>query len=155
MAVDTLSYRTVSANKETVDQKWLVIDAEGEIAGRMFTQVAHFLRGKHKPFYTPHVDCGDYVIIINASKLRFTGNKIMQKEYITFSGYPGGQKRIVANELLKKSPRKLVEFGVRRMLPKTKLGRAMIKKLHIYDGAEHPHEAQKPELITFNNKKAK
>ncbi|MCB0628929.1 MAG: 50S ribosomal protein L13 [Saprospiraceae bacterium] len=147
--MNTLSYKTKSAKKEEVERKWYVIDAEGEVVGRVCSQIAHVLRGKHKPSYTPHVDTGDYVIVINAEKIRFTGNKWDQKEYITFSGYPGGQKRRVAKEMRDKKPIGVVEIAVRGMLPKTKLGRAMIKKLFVYEGAEHPHGAQKPETLEF------
>lgn len=147
--MDTLSYKTISANNQTVERKWYVVDAEGETVGRLCSKIAHVLRGKHKPSYTPHVDCGDNVIVINAEKIRFTGAKMAQKEYITFSGYPGGQKRITAEKLLDKKPRKIVENAVKGMLPKTKLGRAMFKKLYVYEGTEHPHEAQKPETFNF------
>ncbi|MEM9991130.1 MAG: 50S ribosomal protein L13 [Bacteroidota bacterium] len=147
--MDTLSYKTISANKQTVERKWYIVDAEGETVGRLCSKIAHVLRGKHQPSYTPHVDCGDNVIVINADKVRFTGQKMAQKEYITFSGYPGGQKRITAQELLQKKPRKIVENAVKGMLPKTKLGRAMFKKLYVYEGTEHPHEAQKPQEFNF------
>ncbi len=145
--MDTLSYKTISAKKETVERKWYIIDAEGEIVGRLCSRIAMVLRGKHKPSYTPHVDTGDFVIVINAGKLRFTGNKWYQKEYITFSGYPSGQKRIKANDLAKKKEKAIVEAAIRGMLPKNKLGRAMFKKLFVYAGTEHPHEAQKPEVL--------
>ena len=145
--MNTLSYKTQSAKKETVDRKWYVVDAEGEVVGRLGTKIAQVLRGKHKPSYTPHVDCGDYVIVINADKVRFTGSKWAQKEYITFSGYPGGQKRRTAQEQLEKKPTAIVESAVKGMLPKTKLGRAMIKKLFVYTDGEHPHGAQKPEKL--------
>jgi large subunit ribosomal protein L13 len=147
--VDTLSYKTKSAKKEEVARQWYIIDAEGEVVGRLCSKIAHVLRGKHKPSYTPHVDTGDYVIVINADKVRFTGAKWEQKEYITFSGYPGGQKRATANELMAKKPYAVVENAVKGMLPKTKLGRAMIKKLFVYAGTEHPHAAQKPEALTI------
>lgn len=147
--MNTLSYKTQSAKKETVERKWHVVDAEGMIVGRLATQIATILRGKHRPDYTPHVDCGDNVIILNADKVRFTGAKIKQKEYITFSGYPGGQKRRTAEEQMTKHPTRIMESAVRGMLPKTKLGRAMIKKLFIYTGSEHPHAAQKPEILKF------
>ncbi len=147
--MNTLSYRTEFANKDTVEQKWYVIDAEGEVVGRLCSQIAHVLRGKHKPSYTPHVDCGDYVIVINAGKVRFTGQKMSQKEYITFSGYPGGQKIQTAKELMEKKPTAIIENAVRGMLPKTKLGRQMIKKLYLYEGGEHPHQAQQPETLKF------
>lgn len=147
--MDTLSYKTKSAKKEEVERQWYIIDAEGEVVGRLCSKIAHVLRGKHKPSYTPHVDTGDYVIVINADKVRFTGAKWDQKEYITFSGYPGGQKRATANELMAKKPYAVVENAVKGMLPKTKLGRAMIKKLFVYAGTEHPHAAQKPEALTI------
>jgi len=147
--VDTLSYRTKSAKKEEVERKWYVIDAEGETVGRLCSRIAMVLRGKHKPSYTPHVDTGDFVIVLNAEKVRFTGNKLNDKEYITYSGYPGGQKVKTAKEVLEKKPIAVVENAVRGMLPKNKLGRAMFKKLFVYEGAEHPHEAQKPEPFKF------
>jgi large subunit ribosomal protein L13 len=149
--VDTLSYRTQSAKKETVERKWHVVDAEGEVVGRLCSKIASILRGKHKPSYTPHVDTGDYVIVINADKVRFTGSKLDQKEYITYSGYPGGQKRVVARQMLRKKPIKVVENAVKGMLPKNRLGRAMYKKLFVYEGAEHPHQAQKPESLNFGS----
>ena len=147
--MDTLSYRTAHANKATVERKWYVIDAEGEIAGRLFSQVAHILRGKNKPSYTPHFDAGDYVIIVNAGKVRFTGNKLNHKEYQTYSGFQGGQKRMVAKDLLARKHIYLVERGIKGMLPKNRLGRAMVKKLFVYEGAEHPHQAQQPIELTF------
>ncbi|MCI5083494.1 MAG: 50S ribosomal protein L13 [Saprospiraceae bacterium] len=147
--MDTLSYKTQSAKKETVERKWYIIDGEGEVVGRLCTKIANVLRGKHKPSYTPHVDTGDYVIVVNADKVRFTGQKWQQKEYITFSGHPGGQKRMIAAEKLVKKPRDIVELAVKGMLPKTKLGRAMHKKLFVYEGADHPHEAQQPEPFNF------
>ena len=143
------SYKTISANANTVERKWYVIDAEGEVVGRMATGIASVLRGKHKPTFTPHADTGDYIIVINAEKVRFTGNKLDQKEYIHHTGYPGGQRRIVARKKKKKRPIKIVENAVRGMLPKNKLGRAVIKKLFIYEGNEHPHVAQKPETLKF------
>lgn len=147
--MDTLSYKTKSAKKETVERKWYVVDAEGEVVGRLCSKIAHVLRGKHQPSYTPHVDTGDYVIVINADKIRFTGSKWDQKEYITFSGYPGGQKRIVARKMHDKKHYAVVESAVRGMLPKNRLGRAMFKKLFVYKGTEHPHAAQKPEPFNF------
>ncbi|MBV6653361.1 MAG: 50S ribosomal protein L13 [Mameliella sp.] len=145
--MDTLSYKTQSAKKEEVERKWHIIDAEGEVLGRMSTKIASVLRGKHKASYTPHVDTGDYIIVINAEKVRFTGNKLNQKIYQRYSGYPGGQKSRTAKELLAKKPIAVVETAVRGMLPKNRLGRAMFKKLFVYEGAEHPHEAQKPEKL--------
>mgnify|MGYP001210714665 FL=1 len=147
--MNTLSYKTVSANKATVNQKWYVVDGEGEVVGRLATRIASVLRGKNKPDFTPHVDTGDFVIIINADKVRFTGNKLDDKEYQTYSGYPGGQKRRTAKEMFVKRPAMVMELAVKGMLPKTKLGRAMIKKLFIYEGAAHPHAAQKPEPFKF------
>lgn len=147
--MDTLSYKTQSAKNEEVERKWYIVDAEGEVVGRLCSKIAMVLRGKHKPSYTPHVDCGDHVIVINAGKIRFTGNKLSQKEYQTYSGYPGGQKSTSAKEMLDKHPIRIVERAVKGMLPKNRLGRRMYKKLHVYEGAEHPHEAQKPEPFNF------
>ena len=132
-----------------MERKWYVVDAEGKTAGRLFSHIAHILRGKNKPSFTPHVDCGDYVIVLNAEKVRFTGNKLDQKEYIRYTGYPGGQRRETARNLLNRKPEAVVENGVKGMLPKTKLGRAIIKKLFVYAGDNHPHAAQKPEPIKF------
>jgi large subunit ribosomal protein L13 len=147
--VNTLSYKTESAKKETVDRNWYVIDAEGEVVGRLCTKIATVLRGKHKPSYTPHVDCGDFIVVINADKVRFTGNKLEAKEYQRYSGYPGGQKTTTAKQMMDKKPRFILENAVKGMLPKNKLGRAMVKKLFIYEGTEHPHEAQKPQPFEF------
>lgn len=147
--VDTLSYKTKSVSKEEADRKWYIIDGEGEVVGRLASRIATVLRGKHKPSFTPHADTGDYVIIINAEKVRFTGNKLDQKEYITYSGYPSGQRRRTAKVMMEKKPIAIMEKAVRGMLPKTKLGRAMIKKLFVYEGADHPHTAQKPEPFKF------
>lgn len=148
--MDTLSYKTKSAKKEEVARKWYIVDAENEVVGRLCTQIATVLRGKNKPDFTPHVDTGDYVIVINAEKVRFTGNKLQQKVYQRYSGYPGGQKERTAEETLAKKPEDIIENAVRGMLPKTKLGRAMINKLFVYAGAEHPHGAQKPEPLKIN-----
>ena len=145
--MDTLSYKTKSANKDTVERKWLIIDAEGEVVGRLGSRIATILRGKHKPSYTPHVDCGDYVIVINAEKVRFTGMKMDQKEYLRHTGYPGGQRKATPRDLLDKKPERIIENAVRGMLPKNRLGRAMFKKLFVYVGTEHPHTAQKPESL--------
>jgi len=147
--VNTLSYKTQSAKKHEVNRKWYVFDADGEIVGRCATKIATVLRGKHKPDFTPHVDTGDNVIIINAGKIRFTGAKMAQKEYQRYSGYPGGQKSRTAAEMLAKKPEAIIEKAVRGMLPKTKLGRAMFKKLYVYTGSDHPHAAQKPETFNF------
>lgn len=145
--MDTLSYKTVSANEKIVQREWYVIDAEGEVLGRMVTKIATILKGKNKPYYTPHFDCGDYVIVLNAGKVKLTGNKWADKKYITFSGYPGGQKSIAAQDLVNKKPEALVEKAVKGMLPKNRLGRAMYKKLFVYEGAEHPHVAQQPKTL--------
>jgi large subunit ribosomal protein L13 len=147
--VNTRSYNTESAKKEEVQRNWYVVDANGETAGRLFSHIAHLLKGKHKPSYTAHVDCGDYVIVINADKIRFTGKKLDQKEYVHYTGYPGGQRKETARILLDRKPETVIENGIRGMLPKTKLGRSMIKKLFVYAGEEHPHQAQKPEPIKF------
>jgi large subunit ribosomal protein L13 len=147
--VDTRSYKTISAKKETVERKWYVIDAEGEVVGRLCSRIAHVLRGKHKTSFTPHVDTGDYIIVVNAEKVRFTGQKFFQKEYQTYSGYQGGQKISTARELMAKKPFAIIERGVKGMLPKNRLGRAMFKKLFVYAGAEHPHAAQQPEKFNF------
>jgi large subunit ribosomal protein L13 len=147
--VDTLSYKTLSAKKDNDAKKWYVVDAEGEIVGRLATRIATVLRGKHKPEYTPHADTGDYIIVLNADKVRFTGDKINQKTYQRYSGYPGGQKERTAKEMLEKKPFDILEKAVRGMLPKNKLGRAMIKKLFLYEGTEHPHTAQQPEPFKF------
>jgi len=143
-AVDTLSYKTVSVNKENADKKWLLVDAEGQRLGRLCTEIARLLRGKHKVNFTPHADCGDYVIVINAEKVELTGNKWEDKEYIRFSGYPGGQYRRTAKEVRDRTPERLVENAVRGMLPKNRLGRAIYKNLHVVVGADHKHEAQQP-----------
>ena len=145
--MNTLSYRTVSANKATVNKEWVLIDAEGQIVGRLATVVATMLRGKHKTEYTPHVDCGDNVIIINAEKVEFSGAKWSDKEYVRYTGYPGGQRFTPASEMLKKNPIGIIEHAVRGMLPKNRLGRAMFKNMHIYTGSSHPHDAQKPKKI--------
>ena len=145
--MNTLSYKTKSANKDTVERKWYVVDADGQTLGRMCTKIATVLKGKHKPSYTPHVDCGDNVIVINADKVRLTGSKMEQKVYSTYSGYPGGQKSTTAAELMTKKPYAMVEKAVKGMLPKNRLGRAMFRKLYVYAGEEHPHAAQKPEEL--------
>ena len=147
--VKTRSYNTVSAKKEEVQRNWYIVDANGKTAGRLFSRIAHVLRGKHKPSFTPHVDTGDYVIVINAEKIRFTGNKVQQKEYVRHTGYPGGQRRETLASMLERKPEFVIEKGIRGMLPKNKLGRAMYKKLFVYAGEEHPHQAQKPEPFKF------
>jgi large subunit ribosomal protein L13 len=150
--VNTLSYKTVSANKATVSKDWVIIDAEGAVVGRLATLVASMLRGKHKTNFTPHVDCGDNVIVINASKVVLTGKKWSDKEYVRYTGYPGGQRFTSASEMLKKNPISLVENAVRGMLPKNRLGSELFRNMYVYAGTEHPHEAQKPRKIEIKNK---
>jgi large subunit ribosomal protein L13 len=145
--VNTLSYKTVSANKDTVNKEWVIIDAEGAVLGRVATLIASMLRGKHKTNFTPHVDCGDNVVVINAEKVVLTGNKLSDKEYVRYTGYPGGQKFTTAEEILKKNPIWLVENAVKHMLPRNRLGSALYRNLHVYAGTSHPHEAQKPRKI--------
>jgi large subunit ribosomal protein L13 len=145
--VNTLSFKTVSANKKTVSKEWVVVDAQGEILGRLSSKIAMMIRGKHKPSYTPHVDCGDNVIVINADKVKLTGNKFSEKEYVSYTGYPGGQRFISPKELMAKHPERVIEKAVRGMLPKNRLGRALFNNLHVYAGSEHPHEAQTPRKV--------
>jgi large subunit ribosomal protein L13 len=145
--VNTLSYKTISANKETVNKEWVIVDAEGAALGRLATLVAATLRGKQKTNFTPHVDCGDNVVIINAEKVTLSGKKWSDKEYVRHTGYPGGQRFTTAEEMLKKNPISLIENAVRGMLPKNRLGRAIFKNMHVYAGASHPHEAQKPKKL--------
>jgi large subunit ribosomal protein L13 len=149
--VNTLSYKTVSANKATVNKEWVIIDAEGAVLGRLATLVASMLRGKHKTNYTPHVDCGDNVVVINAEKVILTGEKWSDKEYVRHTGYPGGQRFTTAEKMMKKNPIGLVENAVKGMLPKNRLGRAIYKNMHVYAGSSHPHEAQKPKKIEIKN----
>ena len=145
--MNSLSYKTRSAKKEEVTRRWFIIDAENQVLGRLCTKVATILRGKHHPEYTPHVDTGDFVIVINADKVRFTGNKENTKKYQQYSGYPGGQKELSVAQMRDRKPERIVEIGVKGMLPKNKLGNAMFKKLFVYTGSEHPHAAQKPETL--------
>lgn len=149
--MNTLSYKTVSANKETVNKEWVLIDADGQVLGRIATLIASMLRGKHKTNFTPHVDCGDNVIVVNAEKIEFTGNKWDDKEYVRHTGYPGGQRFTTAEAMLKKHPERIIENAVRGMLPKNRLGRALFKNMHVYTGDSHPHEAQNPRKIDLNN----
>jgi len=148
--VKTLKYRTLSANKETVNKQWFVVDAEGEVLGRLAAKVALVLRGKHKTDYTPHVDCGDNVIIINAEKIRLTGNKMADKVYISHSGYPGGQKTTSVAEMLAKHPGRVLEKAIKGMLPKNSLGDQIFRNLYVYVGTEHKQEAQKPAKLDLN-----
>jgi large subunit ribosomal protein L13 len=149
--VNTLSYRTLSVNKAAVNKEWVIIDADGAILGRLASVVASMLRGKHKTNFTPHVDCGDNVVVINAEKVSLSGTKWSDKEYVRHTGYPGGQRFTSAEEMLKKNPIRLVEHAVRGMLPKNRLGRAIYRNMHVYAGPSHPHEAQKPRKIELNN----
>jgi large subunit ribosomal protein L13 len=150
--VDTLSYKTISANKATADKQWFVVDATNQVLGRFSSEVASILRGKHKTNYTPHVDCGDNVIVINADKVRLTGNKWSDKKYISHSGYPGGQKVKTPKEIHLKNPTRLIEMAVKKMLPRNRLGNAIFNNLHIYAGDVHPHEAQQPKEYKINTK---
>ncbi len=149
--VDTLTYRTVSANKGTVVKEWLHVDADGHNLGRLASEVAKLLRGKHKPSFTPHVDCGDNVIVTNASKINLTGKKWDDKTYIRHTGYPGGQRSLTATELYKKDPARLIEKAVKGMLPKNKLGAEIFRNLKVYADADHGQEAQKPRTINLND----
>ena len=147
--MDTLSYKTVSVNKEHANKKWWVVDAEGQVLGRMAQEIAQVLRGKRKACYTPHSDCGDNVIVINAEKVVLTGNKMDKKVYVHYTGYPGGQRVRTVREQLAKKPIFVVEHAVKGMLPKTRLGSAIFRNLYVYEGPNHPHEAQQPEVLTI------
>lgn len=149
--MDTLSYKTVSVNKESANKQWVIVDAQNAVVGRLSAMVAMVLRGKHKPSFTPHSDCGDNVIIINAEKVRFTGNKWSKKVYIRHTGYPGGQRFTTAEELLEKKPEAVLEKAVRGMLPKNRLGAELFRNLHVYTGTEHPHQAQQPSILNINS----
>ena len=148
--MNTLSYKTISANEATVNKEWLLVDAQDETLGRLASKVAALIRGKHKTNFTPHVDCGDNVIVLNASKIKLSGKKWDQKDYVTFSGYPGGQKMTKAKDKMVKKPISMVEIAVRGMLPKNRLGSALFKNLYVYEGGEHKHEAQNPKKIDLN-----
>ncbi len=149
--MDALSYKTKSANKSTVQKDWYVVDATNEVLGRLSARVAMVLRGKNKPDFTPHVDCGDNIIIINADKIRLTGNKLTEKQYVRHTGYPGGQRFETPEDVLNKKPERLIEMAVRGMLPKNRLGRAIAKNLFVYTGSEHPHEAQQAKELNLNS----
>ena len=151
--MNTLSYKTVSANKATANKEWVVVDAEGQPLGRLASAVAKILRGKHKTNFTPHVDCGDNVIVLNAGKISLSGNKWADKTYIWHTGYPGGQKSITAEDLAKKNPMRLLEKSVKGMLPKNKLGTKLLKNLYIFPDAEHNMQAQQPKQIDLNSLK--
>ena len=141
---------TFMANPNTIERKWYVVDAEGKTLGRLAAEVAKVLRGKNKPTFTPHVDTGDHVIVVNAAQVRLTGKKLIQKTYFRHSGYPGGSTFVTAGNMLEKHPERVVEMAVRGMLPKNKLGEQMYRKLNVYAGAEHPHAAQKPEVLELD-----
>ncbi len=145
-----VSYKTIAANEKIVKKEWVVIDAENEIVGRLSTVAARILRGKTKTYYTPHFDCGDNVIIINAEKVRFTGHKMDNKQYVRHTGYPGGQRFATPKELLKKNPIGILEHAIRGMLPKNKLGAELFRNLYVYTGPTHPHEGQQPKTININ-----
>lgn len=148
--VNTLSYKTVSANKETVEKEWFIVDANDVVLGRLASVVAMVLRGKHKPSFTPHVDCGDNVIVINAERVKLTGNKMSDKQYVRHSGYPGGQRFQTPEDLLDKKPTAVVEKAIKGMLPKSRLGSEMFRNLFVYAGENHPHEAQQPKTLDLN-----
>ena len=147
--MDHLSYKTISANKATVTKNWFIVNADGAVLGRLSSRVANMIRGKHKTYFTPHVDCGDKVIVTNAEKVRLTGRKWDKREYFSHSGYPGSQKRTTPRQLAAKSPPKLIERAVKGMLPKNRLGRKLFKNLYVYEGSKHPHDAQEPKELKF------
>ncbi len=146
-----LSYKTQSVKKDDVHKEWLLVDATDQVLGRLSSKVAKILRGKHKECFTPHVDCGDNIVIINAEKIRLTGKKWTDKEYIRYSNYPGGQKKEIAKEVHEKYPVRIIERSVKGMLPRNRLGRSIFKNLHVYEGAEHNQEAQKPKEIKLDD----
>lgn len=145
--METNSFKTVSLNSATVEKNWVIVDADSQILGRMASEVAKMIRGKHKPAYTPHVDCGDNVIVINADKIRLTGTKWTDKQYVRHTGHPGGQRIETPNSIKAKSSTILVEKAVKGMLPINRLGRQLFKNLYVYEGTEHPHAAQKPKEV--------
>ena len=151
--VDTLSYKTLSANKETANKEWFVVDAEGQTLGRMASKVAKVLRGKYKTNFTPHADCGDYVVIINAGKVIMSGKKMTDRRIFSHTGYPGGQKRVSPSDMLAKDETSLVRHAVKGMLPKNKLGAAILRNCYIYPDLEHDKQAQKPKELNLNNLK--
>lgn len=151
--MSTLNYKTKSINKANADKQWVVVDAKDQTLGRLASRIAMVLRGKHKPLYTPHADCGDNVIVINAGQVRLSGLKWAQKDYIRHTGFPGGQRSLTAEEVMEKDPTRLVEYAVKGMLPKNRLGREILRNLHVFAGAEHNHEAQKPQVLNFNDYK--
>ena len=147
--MDHNSYKTTYANKATVEKSWVIVDADAQVLGRVASQIAKVIRGKHKPSYSPHVDCGDHVIVINAEKVRMTGKKWTDRVIFTHSGYPGGQREHTPTLIRSKHPERLIEHAVRGMLPKNTLGRELFRSLHVYTGAEHPHQAQQPKELKF------
>ena len=148
--MNTQRYKTVSATPATVNKEWVVIDATDLALGRLASRVALILRGKNKPYFTPHIDCGDNVIILNADKVKLTGKKMTDKVYVRYTGHPGGQRFSTPKEILAKKPTELVRMAVKGMLPKNRLGSKLLNNLYLYQGSEHPHEAQKPKTITLN-----
>ena len=151
--MDTLSYKTLSSNKITANKKWFLVDADGQNLGRFASKIAKVLRGKYKTNFTPHADCGDNVVIINASKVVMSGNKMDAREIFSHTGYPGGQKRISPRKMLEKDGTSVVRHAIKGMLPKNKLGAAILKNCYIYAGSEHNHEAQKPKILNLNDLK--
>ena len=159
--MDTLSYKTITPNAQSVEREWVVIDATDQVLGRLCAKVAKILRGKYKPCYSPNVECGDNVIIINADKVRLTGNKLTGREYLRYTGYPGGQRELTPEVLMKKSFNKHIKPGMhplfirvmKGMLPKNRLGRRLIENMHVYNGPEHPHAAQNPIVVDVNTLK--
>ena len=149
--MDSISYKTTSANQATVQKDWVLVDAAGQPLGRLASQVAAIIRGKHKPSFTPHVDCGDHVIVINAEKVHLTGNKWEDKQYVRHTGYPGGQKTTTPRQVREKFPIRLIEHAVKGMLPKNRLGRQLFHHLFVYAGPDHNHAAQQPQKMTLNN----
>lgn len=148
--MDANSFKTYSAKPSEIEREWYIVDAEDQVVGRLASQVASILRGKHKPQFTPHVDTGDFVIVVNAEKIRFTGNKETKKEYFRYTGYPGGERLTTPEEMRKRKPDFIVRNAVKGMMPKGPLGREMTKKLKVYAGPDHPHEAQQPKELTVS-----
>ncbi|MBC6410519.1 MAG: 50S ribosomal protein L13 [Ekhidna sp.] len=145
--MDTNSFKTISLNKATAEKNWVIVDADSQVLGRMASEVAKMIKGKHKPSFTPHIDCGDNVIVINADKIRLTGKKWTDKKYVRHTGYPGGQRVETPNDIKAKSSAKIIEKAVKGMLPNNRLGRQLFKNLYVYEGVRHPHEAQKPKEV--------
>ncbi len=150
--MNTPSYKTLSANKQTVKKEWFIVDADNQVVGRLASEVANILRGKHKPSFTPHVDCGDQVIIINAENVKFTGKKFTDKTYVRYTGFPGGQRFSTPEKTAEKDPTRILRHAIKGMLPKNKLGDQLLTNVFIYTGTKHPHEAQQPKELKFNSK---